>query len=40
MDIAIRGRNTTFAVTAGAFAATMAVLVIYYSVQPPGGIAP
>lgn len=40
IPIAMRWRNTRFAVTAGAFAATMAVLVVYYGVQPMSGVAP
>jgi len=40
LPIAVRARGTTFAVTASAFAATMAILLIFYGVQPMTGVAP
>jgi hypothetical protein len=38
--IAMRTRGTAFTVTASAFAATMTILLIFYGVQPLGGVAP
>jgi len=40
IPIAIRARGTMFTVTAAAFAGTMTMLLIFYGVQPLGGVAP
>jgi hypothetical protein len=40
IPIAIRARGTMFTVTASAFAGTMTMLLIFYGVQPLGGVAP